>query len=262
MTTGQSKRPRVGLFVTCLVDLLRPSVGFASARLIEAAGCDVEVPAGQTCCGQPAYNAGERADAKALAQQTMAAFDGCDYVVAPSGSCAAMLKRHYPLLMAGDADAERDARAFAERVFELTAFLADVRGLDSVPGTFSGRVSVHDGCSGLRELGLKAQPRALLAKVDGLELIEMADAETCCGFGGLFSVKYPDISNAIACKKTASIAAACPQLVVSGDLGCLINIAGTLSRQGSPIACRHIAEVLAGEMDAPAIAHPAGHGRS
>jgi L-lactate dehydrogenase complex protein LldE len=245
------------LFVTCLVDLLRPSVGFAAVRLIEAAGCDVEVPAAQTCCGQPAYNAGDRDDARALALQTIAAFEGFDYVVAPSGSCAAVLKLHYPRLMAGDRDAERKARAFAERVYELTAFLTDVRRLESVPGVYAGRVSVHDACSGLRELGIKTQPRILLAKVAGLELVEMAQTEACCGFGGLFSIKYPDISNAIACKKTASIAAADPALVVSGDLGCLLQIAGTLSRQGSRVACRHIAEVLAGETEGPAIARPA-----
>jgi L-lactate dehydrogenase complex protein LldE len=262
MASEHSRRPRVGLFVTCLVDLLRPSVGFAAARLIEAAGCEVELPRAQTCCGQPAYNAGDSADAKAIALQTIAAFDGFDYIVAPSGSCAAMLKLHYAQLMAGDEEAERTARAFAERVHELIAFLCDVRGLDSVPGNFTGRVSVHDSCSGLRELGLKQQPRELLAKVDGIEIVELTDAEACCGFGGLFSVKYPDISNAIACKKTASIAAADPALIVSGDLGCLINIAGTLSRQGSGVACRHIAEVLAGEMAAPAIAQPAQRRRS
>jgi len=260
--TEQSKRPRVGLFVTCLVDLLRPSVGFAAVRLLEAAGCDVEVPSAQTCCGQPAYNAGDREDAKALALQTIAAFDGFDYVVAPSGSCAAVLKLHYPRLMAGDPDAERRARAFAERVYELTAFLSDVRRLERVPGAFAGRVAVHDACSGLRELGVKRQPRALLEKVAGLELVEMADAEGCCGFGGLFSIKYPGIANAIACMKTASITAADPALVVSGDLGCLLQIAGTLSRQGSPVACRHIAEVLAGETGAPAIARPPERERS
>jgi len=261
MTTGESKRPRVGLFVTCLVDLLRPSVGFAAVRLLEAAGCDVEVPAAQTCCGQPAYNAGDNENAKALALRTIAAFEGFDYIVAPSGSCAAMLKLHYPRLMSGNAEAEREARAFAGRVHELISFLTDVRGLEAVPGSFAGRVTFHDGCSGLRELAIKQQPRWLLAKVDGLELVEMADTGACCGFGGLFSVKHPDVSNAIACKKTADIAATEPALVVSGELGCLINIAGTLSRQGSKVACRHVAEVLAGEMDAQPIARPARRGR-
>jgi L-lactate dehydrogenase complex protein LldE len=257
MTEGHARRPRVGLFVTCLVDLMRPSVGFAAVRLLEASGCEVDVPAAQTCCGQPAYNGGDRGGAKALALRTMAAFDGFDYVVAPSGSCAAMLKLHYPRLMAGDDVAEAKARAFAERVHELVSFLVDVRQVSSVPGAFAGRVTYHDGCSGLRELHIKRQPRHLLATVAGLELVEMAGTETCCGFGGLFSVKFPDISNAIASAKTARIDAAEPELVLSGDLGCLINLAGTLSRQGSCIGCRHVAEVLAGETGEPPIAKPA-----
>jgi L-lactate dehydrogenase complex protein LldE len=256
MTRGQNQRPHVGLFVTCLVDLMRPSVGLAAVRLLEAAGCEVGVPAAQTCCGQPAYNGGDRRDAIALAQATIAAFDGFDYVVAPSGSCAAMLKLHYPRLMAGDAQAQARASAFAERVHELVSFLVDVRGLSGVPGTFAGRVTYHDGCSGLRELGIKDEPRTLLAEMPGVELVEMRDCETCCGFGGLFSVKYPDISDAIAGKKTAAIAAAEPSLVLSGELGCLMSIAGKLKRDGSGIACRHVAEVLAGEMSAPPIAWP------
>jgi L-lactate dehydrogenase complex protein LldE len=256
MPSGQSQRPHVGLFVTCLVDLMRPSVGLAAVRLLEAAGCEVGVPAAQTCCGQPAYNGGDSASAKALAQATIAAFDGFDYVVAPSGSCAAMLKLHYPRLLAGEAAAEARARAFAERVHELVSFLVDVRGLSGVPGTFAGRVTYHDGCSGLRELGVARQPRALLATVPGVELVEMRDCQACCGFGGLFAVKFPDISNAIAAKKTAAINAAAPSLVVSGELGCLMHLAGKLRRDGSAVPCRHIAELLAGEMSAPPIAWP------
>jgi L-lactate dehydrogenase complex protein LldE len=257
MTQGDSKRPRVALFVTCLVDLVRPAVGFAAVRLLEAAGCEVAVPRGQTCCGQPAYNGGDPADARALAAMTIAACEGFDYVVAPSGSCAAMLKLHYPRLFAGDEAQEARARAFAERVYELTSFLVDVRGLAHVPGVFEGRVACHDGCSGLRELGVASQPRTLLAAVPGLELVELADAQACCGFGGLFSLKYPDISNAIAARKTEAIAAAAPELVVSGELGCLINIAGKLKRDGAAVGCRHIAEVLAGEMGTPPIAQAA-----
>jgi L-lactate dehydrogenase complex protein LldE len=253
MTSGTIQQPHVGLFITCLVDLMRPSVGFAAVRLLEAAGCQVEVPLAQTCCGQPAYNSGDLKSAKAIAQATIAAFEGFDYIVAPSGSCAAMLKCHFPRLMAGDEAAEARARAFAERVHELTAFLVDVRGLSAVPGTFSGRATYHDGCSGLRELGIARQPRRLLGAVDGLELVEMADRDTCCGFGGLFSVKFPDISGAIACRKAAAVTATEPELLLAGELGCLLNIAGTLSRQGSGIACRHVAEVLAGEMSEPPI---------
>jgi L-lactate dehydrogenase complex protein LldE len=262
MTEGYARRPRVGLFATCLVDLLRPSVGFAAVRLLEAAGCEVVVPRGQTCCGQPAYNSGDEASAKALALQTIEAFDGLDYVVAPSGSCAAMLKLHYPRLMHGDQEAQARARSFGERVHELVSFLVDIRGVASVPGSFSGRVTYHDGCSGLRELKIKEQPRALLAAVPGLQLVEMHGTDTCCGFGGLFSVKFPDISNAMVAAKVANAAAVAPDLVLAGDLGCLMNVAGKLARQGSAIGCRHVAEVLAGEMTEPPIAHAAERGAS
>ena len=254
MTAQAASRPRVGLFVTCLVDLMRPSVGFPSVKLLEAAGCDVEVPATQTCCGQPAYNSGHAPTAAELARQTIAAFEACDYVVAPSGSCAGMLKKHYPALLADDPAWEQRAAAFADRVHELISFLVDVRGLAAVDATFTGRVTYHDSCSGLRELGVKDQPRRLLTSVKGLELVEMADCETCCGFGGTFAVKYPDVSNAIVEKKCANIAAAAPDLVLAGDLGCLMNMAGKLSREGKPIAVRHVAEVLAGELSDPPIA--------
>ena len=260
MTRGDSKRPRVALFVTCLVDLMRPSIGFAAARLLEAADCDVDVPAAQTCCGQPAYNSGDDASARALALNTIEACEGFDYVVAPSGSCAAILKLHYPRLFAGDAAQEMRARAFAERVYELVSFLVDVRGLKSVPGTFVGRVAYHDACAGLRELGVARQPRALLGACAGLELVELGDSQACCGFGGLFSVKYPDVSNAIAARKTAAVEAGKPALLVSGELGCLMHLAGKMKRDGSPVACRHIAEVLAGEMSEPAIAQARGSG--
>lgn len=257
MSLELAVKPRVGLFVTCLVDLMRPSVGFAAARLIEAAGCEVVVPKGQTCCGQPAYNSGDRDDARALALQTMAAFEGCDHVVAPSGSCAGMLKAHYPRLFAGEPVAEARARAFAERVHELISFLVDVRGMKAIPpdigAEFAGTVTYHDSCSGLRELGIKQQPRQLLTSVKGLTLTEMADSEVCCGFGGTFSIKFPDISNAMVEKKSANIAAAAPDLVLAGDLGCLLNMAGKMAREGRSTAARHVAEVLAGELSDPPI---------
>lgn len=251
MLDPNSNRPRVGLFVTCLVDLVRPSIGFASVKLLEAAGCDVMVPTGQTCCGQPAYNSGAAADAAALARQTIAAFDGVDYVVAPSGSCAGMLRLHYPLLLKQDPVWHGRAVAFAERVHELTAFLVDVRRLTSVPGRLAARATYHDSCSGLRELGIKRQPRELLAKVAGLELAEMSDCEVCCGFGGTFAMKYPDISNAMVDRKTQNAGAVGAQLLLAGDLGCLMNMAGKLRRAGSPMAVRHVAEVLAGEFADP-----------
>lgn len=254
MSDMHSARPRVGLFVTCLVDLMRPSIGFAAVRLLEQAGCEVIVPTGQTCCGQPAYNSGSLDDGRALARQTIAAFAGMDYVVAPSGSCAGMLRRHYPELLKDDPEWHGRAIAMAERVWELMAFLVDVRKLDTVPGRLEATVTYHDSCSGLRELGVKQQPRKLLSKVPGIRLVEMADSEVCCGFGGTFAMKYPEISNAMVDKKTANAAASGADLLLAGDLGCLMNMAGKLKRADLPLAARHVAEVLAGEIDAPPIA--------
>jgi L-lactate dehydrogenase complex protein LldE len=231
-------------------------VGFAAASLIEAAGCRVEVVQGQTCCGQPAYNSGDRESAREIALATAQAFRECDYVVAPSGSCAAMLKLHYPRLVTGNEEDAAEVRAFAGRVHELTSFLVNVRGMTRVPGRLKARVAYHDACSGLRELKIAAAPRRLLGSVEGLELVEMGEGESCCGFGGLFAVKYPEISNAMVEKKAAAIALAAPDVVLGGDLGCLANIAGKLRRAGSPIACRHVAEVLAGELSDPPIACP------
>lgn len=251
-------KPRVGLFVTCLVDLMRPSVGFAAARLIEDAGCTVVVPDGQTCCGQPAMNAGDRKTARDLALQTVRSFEDCDFVVAPSGSCAATLRVHYPKLFKGAGDTEFVVNAFSERVFELTEFLAHVRGKIETDARFEGRVVHHDACAGLRELGIESAPRRLLGAVAGLELVEVADTTPCCGFGGLFSVKYPEISTAIADRRIAELSAPAPDLVTAGDLGCLMHLAGRLRRTGYALPCRHIAEVLAGEFADPPIAAPPG----
>jgi L-lactate dehydrogenase complex protein LldE len=243
---------RVGLFVTCLVDLIRPSVGFAAVKLLEDAGCTVEVPL-QSCCGQPAFNSGDRATTRAIAEQVIAAFAPFDYVVAPSGSCAGMLKMHYPELFEGDDAWTARAEAFCAKTHELVSFLTDVMQVTRIAARFDGAVTYHDSCSGLRELGIRAQPRRLLAGVDGLTLKEMADADVCCGFGGTFCVKYPDISNAIVAKKTECIATSGAETLLAGDLGCLMNMAGKLAREGRAIKARHIAEVLAGMADAPAI---------
>jgi L-lactate dehydrogenase complex protein LldE len=249
----QVEKPRVALFVTCLVDLFRPAIGFASIKLIEEAGCSVEVPRAQTCCGQPAYNSGDRADTIAIAKNTIKAFEGFDYIVAPSGSCAGMLKKHYPSLFRGDAKWEARAEAFAAKVFELVSFLTDIRGMQQVNVRQNGSVTYHDSCSGLRELGIASQPRRLLASVEGLKLIEMRDPDVCCGFGGTFCVKYSDISNAIVEKKTEAIEATGAGTLLAGDLGCLMNMAGKLKRAGSAVQVRHVAEVLAGVGDTPPI---------
>ena len=250
--------PRVGLFVTCLVDLFRPSVGFAAVKLLEAAGCAVEVPRAQTCCGQPAYNSGDRADTRAVAAGVIAAFSGYDYVVAPSGSCAAMIREHYPALFAGNPVLEEKSAALAARTYELVSFLTDVRGMKKVDAAFAGRVTYHDGCSGLRELGIRDQPRALLESVAGLDLTELAESEACCGFGGTFCVKYPEISNTMVSDKAERIEQSGADTLLAGDLGCLLNMAGKLSRKGAKVRVRHVAEVLAGMTDGPAIGEGTG----
>jgi len=248
---------RVGLFVTCLVDLFRPAVGFAAVKLLEDAGCAVEVPRAQTCCGQPAYNSGDRADARAIAAQVIEAFAGFDYVVAPSGSCAGMIRVHYPALFGADESMRADADDLARRTHELVSFLVDVRGVERVTARHDGTVAYHDSCSGLRELGIKAQPRRLLRSIAGLRLTELPDAESCCGFGGTFCVKYPAISDRMVAEKTAAIAGAGAATLLAGDLGCLMNMAGKLHREGRIVAVRHVAEVLAGMTDGPAIGEPA-----
>ena len=251
------ERPRVGLFVTCLVDMMRPSVGFAAVKLLEAAGCAVEVPQAQTCCGQPAYNSGDRADTRTLAEQTIRAFEGFDYVVAPSGSCAAMIREHYPTLFDADAHMKAAAEDLASRTYELISFLTDVRGMTSVDSGFAGKVTYHDSCSGLRELGVQAQPRKLLRSIPGVELTEMVEHDVCCGFGGTFCVKYADISNKIVTAKTDNILASGADTLLAGDLGCLMNMAGKLQRRGADIVVRHVAEVLADMTDQPAIGESA-----
>jgi L-lactate dehydrogenase complex protein LldE len=256
MTSPASgRRPqRVALFVTCLVDLFRPSVGFAAVKLLEDAGCTVEVPALQVCCGQPAYNSGDRATTRDIARQVIAAFEGYDAVVAPSGSCGGMLAHHYPGLFDDDPAMRARAESLAGRSYELMAFLVDVLGVDRVAARYDGAATYHDSCSGLRELGVKAQPRRLLASVEGLKLSEMTSPEVCCGFGGTFCVKYPDISTRMVTDKTKSIASTGADTLLAGDMGCLLNMAGRLKREGTPVRVRHIAEVLAGRTgQAPAI---------
>jgi L-lactate dehydrogenase complex protein LldE len=255
-SVSQTPPRRVALFVTCLVDLFRPSVGFASIRLLEDAGCTVEVPPLQVCCGQPAYNSGDRATARAIAAQVIDAFEGFEAVVAPSGSCGGMLAHHYPGLFDDDPAMKARAEDLARRSHELVSFLVDVLGVNSVAARFDGAVTYHDSCSGLRELGVKQQPRRLLSSVRGLELKEMATPEVCCGFGGTFCVKYPEISNAMVGEKSADIARSGADTLLAGDLGCLMNMAGKLQRQGSAVRVRHVAEVLADMAGLAAIGEP------
>ena len=251
MTDAEGKKPRVGLFVTCLVDAMRPSVGFATVKLLEQSGCQIHVPEAQTCCGQPAYNSGDDGDAAALARQTIEAFEPYDYVVAPSGSCLGMIKVHYPGLLREDEAWHARAQALAGKCYELTEFLVDVMQLELKGIRFEGAVAYHDSCSGLRELGIKRQPRHLLSQVDGVEVTELADTEVCCGFGGTFCVKYPDISTKMVDDKLSDAASTGAGVLLGGDLGCLMNIAGRASRCGQSLKVYHVAEVLAGMAHAP-----------
>ena len=239
---------RVGFFVTCLVDLMRPSIGFAAIELLEAGGAQVFVPPTQTCCGQPAYNSGDRADAKALAAKVVAEFEDCDYLVAPSGSCSGMIKTHYADLFTDDPPMLRRVEALAAKTWELTAFLVEKLALDQVPGRFDGTITYHDSCAGLREMGVKTQPRALLSKMPGVKLNEMTECEVCCGFGGTFSIKFGEISTRLADNKCEAIAVTRADTVVLGDLGCMLNIEGRLRRRGdNKTKVLHVAEVLVGK---------------
>lgn len=247
-------KPRIALFVTCLVDLYRPSVGFAAIKLLEDAGCEVVVPLSQTCCGQPAFNSGDRASAQDIARQVIAAFMPYDYVVAPSGSCAGMIAHHYPSLFAeSDPEARGRSEALAAKTHELVSFLTDVLKVTRVAARYDGTITYHDSCAGLREMGVKAQPRRLLGTVEGLGMSELAEPEICCGFGGTFCVKYPEISTRMVSDKVQDIIATGADTLLAGDLGCLLNIAGRLKREGSSMRVRHVAEVLAGETASPPI---------
>jgi L-lactate dehydrogenase complex protein LldE len=239
---------RVGLFVTCLVDLVRPRIGLAALELLEGAGCEVIVPVSQTCCGQPGYNSGDRKAAQALARKVVAELAACDYVVVPSGSCGGMITAHYPELLAEFPELKADVDRLVSRTRELADFLVNVVKLEQVPGTFQGSVTYHDSCSGLREMGVKAQPRQLLSRVAGLSLKEMTTPDQCCGFGGTFAVKYGELSSRIADQKCADIAGTGADAVVLGDLGCMLNIEGRLRRRGDTrTRVLHFAEILAGK---------------
>jgi len=241
---------KVGLFVTCLVDMVRPNIGFATLKLLEDAGCEVVVPAAQTCCGQPGYNSGARAISQQLARKVLAEFKDCDFVVAPSGSCSGQVKVHYVEDLFHDAPDLGEFKKLAAKWFELSDFLINVLKVDNLPGEYAGTVTYHDSCSGLRELGIKSQPRALLAKT-GCELAEMNDAEKCCGFGGTFSIKLGEISTRMAENKCVNIAASGAGAIVGGDLGCLLNIEGRLRRNGDDrTKVYHFAEVAAGMVGA------------
>ncbi len=248
---SDSHRPKVGLFATCLVDLVRPQVGFAAIKLLERAGCEVVVPRSQTCCGQPAWNSGADRHAADIARQVVQTFETFDYVVAPSGSCAGMLRKHYPEVLKDDPKFATRANALSAKTYELVQFLVDVRGLTDLDVSFDGALCYHDSCSSLREMGVKEQPRKLLHSLGGMQICELKDPQACCGFGGLFAVKYPEISERMADDKIADAVASGAKTLTGGDLGCLLHLAGRMKRRGIEMDVRHVAEVLVGDRSPP-----------
>jgi L-lactate dehydrogenase complex protein LldE len=238
----------VSLFVTCLVDQLWSSVGVSTVEVLRRAGCEVQFDERQTCCSQPAFNTGYRDEARQVARRFIEVFDSsaAQAIVTPSGSCAAMV-HHLPELFDGDERWEKRARSIADRTYELSSFLVRVLKCEDLGASWSGRVTWHDACHGLRDLNIKSEPRRLISKVKGAEFVEMDNADSCCGFGGTFSVKYPEISLAILDQKIEAIERAKVDAVISGDASCLMQIGGRLSRKGSPVKVMHIAELLASQ---------------
>ncbi len=243
MTEGARPR-RVCLFITCLVDLLFPDVGVATVLLLRDLGFEVDFPRGQTCCGQPAFNSGFREDARRTARTLLDAFEGAEAVVAPSGSCVAMVRTHLPALFAGTPDEER-ARKLGARAWELTQFLVDVADIERPAGAMRATVTYHDSCHALRELGIRSQGRAVLDGIDGLLVLEMTRPDECCGFGGTFSLRAPEVATAMADDKLEQARATGADTIVGGDVGCLMHLTGRASRSGSPVRVMHIAQVLA-----------------
>ena len=236
----------IQLFATCIIDTLYPHTGEAVVRVLERAGVRVAFPSGQTCCGQPAFNAGMRPQARPVAMHTIQVFEHTEGpVVVPSGSCAGMLRHGYLELFAGDPVWEPRARALASRTYEFSEFLVDVLGVSDVGARFPGRLTYHASCHLLRELGISRQPRLLLSHVREAEVVELPSAEDCCGFGGVFSVEHPEISSAMLARKIGSVEASQAAIVVSCDAGCVTNINGGLHRRGLPQRAVHLADVLA-----------------
>ncbi len=242
----EAARPRrVALFVTCLVDVFFPGVGAAAVRLLRRFGVEPEFPEAQTCCGQPAFNAGFHADAREVARSFLDVFEPFDAVVAPSGSCASMVHEHFPSLFSGDAVLSERFTRLAGRTYELSQFLTEILNVESTGARFPHSVTYHDSCHALRSMHVKDGPRRLLRAVEGLELRELVDSEVCCGFGGTFSVKFPEISAAMAEDKIARIEATGADYVAATDSSCLMHVGGALARRGSRVRTIHLAEILA-----------------
>ena len=235
----------VTLFIPCLIDSLYPEVGRATVNLLRRLGLDLIYPPDQTCCGQPAFNAGFRADARRAARRFTRIFERADVIVSPSGSCVHMVRNHYPELFRGEPRWLARTKRLGDKIYELSEYLVDVLGVDQVDAKYTGKATYHDSCHLLRGIGVSAQPRRLIRNVEGLELIEMHDSDRCCGFGGAFAVNYPIISTAMVDNKVDNIIATKADTVVGCDIGCLMNIQGRLNRIKSSVKTIHIAQLLA-----------------
>ena len=242
-----SGKKTVTLFIQCLVDGIYPEVGEAMVQIFRKLGITMTCPTQQTCCGQPAFNSGYRREARIAAKRFIQIFETADTIVCPSGSCVTMVRHHYAELFNGDGSWLQRARQVADKTYELTEYLVDILGVDDIGAQYDGKVTYHDSCHLLRSLRIREQPRRLLRKVAGAEFVELDDSDICCGFGGSFSVKYAEISAAMVEDKVNKIIASGADTVVGCDMGCLMNIQGMLSRRGSDIKVRHIAQILAGD---------------
>lgn len=239
---------KVSLFITCLVDQFFPEVGMSVVSVLRKLGVEVDFPAEQTCCGQPAFNSGFSSEARELAKRFIGIFEKSEYVVAPSGSCSSMVRVFYPELFRDDPEWHKRAESLASRTYEFTEFLVNVLKVEDVGAAYHGKVALHQSCHLLRELNVRTEPQCLLRGVKGIELVELERAEACCGFGGMFSIKYPHISGSILQDKIDSVKKSGAEVVVASDVGCLMHIAGGLCRQSATARTMHIAELLAKEM--------------
>jgi len=242
---------RASLFIPCLVEHFLPQVGEATARVLTRAGVEVDYPEAQTCCGQMAFKAGRHREARRMAHHFVEVFEASDFVVAPSGSCVGMVRKHYSVLFGEDAAQSDRVKALARKTYELTEFLVNVTGFVSLGATWRGRAVYHDSCQLSRGLGIRKEPRALLSQVEGLEMVELERAEICCGFGGAFSLEFPVISDKMVEDKAAAVVKSGAQFLISAEPGCLLNIGGCLERQGQRVKPVHIAEVLANQSGEP-----------
>jgi L-lactate dehydrogenase complex protein LldE len=235
---------QVQLFIPCFIDQLYPQVAFNTVKILEKAGCTVKYNTQQTCCGQPAFNAGFWGESKDVCTKFVQDFDGADYIVSPSASCAGFVRNNYGKLFENNAF-QSPAKKVAAQIFELSEFLVKILGITDLGASFNGKATYHDSCAGLRECNIKAEPRALLNQVHGLELVEMNDNETCCGFGGSFAVKYDTISVAMADQKIDNAVATEAEYIISTDMSCLMHIDGRINHNGQQIKVIHLADVLA-----------------